>query len=60
MRKILLFIGIIVILIGLIPLMSYALDYTELSSYGKGYVWGKIIIVFFGALMIIFSRRLKK
>jgi len=59
MKKFLLIIGILIVIFGLFPLMRYALDYTELSNYGKGFIWGKVIIVLVGTILITISRRLK-
>ena len=60
MKKVLLIAGIIILALGVIPLMQYALDYNDLSNYGKGYVWGKIFIILLGTFLIFMSRRLKK
>lgn len=60
MKKVIFFVGIILILVGVFPLMKYALDYSELSSYGKGKIWGNILFVAIGILLIFISRRPKK
>jgi len=60
MKKVLLIAGIIILVLGIIPLMQYALDYNDLSNYGKGYIWGKLLITLIGTFLIIISRRIKK
>jgi multisubunit Na+/H+ antiporter MnhG subunit len=60
MKKVLFIAGIIILALGVIPLMQYALDYNDLSNYGKGYIWGKIFIILLGTFLIFMSRRLKK
>ena len=60
MKKILLSVGVIICFIGIIPLFQYIFDYTELSDYGKGFVWGKVVIIGIGISLIIISRRINK
>lgn len=60
MRKVLLAIGIILCLIGVFPLFQYIFDYTELSDYGKGFVWGKAVILLIGISLIVISRKINK
>jgi hypothetical protein len=60
MKKVLLIAGIIILALGTIPLMQYALDYNQLSNYGKGYIWGKLLIIALGIFLIMISRRLKR
>ena len=59
MQKALLYIGIVLCLIGIFPFLQYLLDYKQLSDYGKGFIWGKALIVFVGIFLIILSRRKK-
>jgi len=60
MKKVLLYAGIIVCLVGLIPLVRYVFDYSQLSNYGKGYIWGKLLIIIIGMIMVLVSLRLKR
>ena len=48
MKKLFLFIGIFIVLGSLLSLQSYITDYAVLSQYGKGYIWGKIILAIVG------------
>ena len=57
MKKILYTLGILLLLAGIIPLFQYLLDYNVLSEYGKGYVWGKIILVLGGLGLVRAARR---
>lgn len=57
MKKILYTLGILLLLAGIIPLFQYLLDYNVLSEYGKGYVWGKIILVLGGLGLVLAARR---
>lgn len=52
MKKIVLVLGILILLISFLSLRSYILDYAILTQYGKGYIWGNIILVSLGIFMI--------
>lgn len=58
MKKILNSLGILLLLAGIIPLIQYLIDYKILSEYGKGYVWGKIILVLGGVAFVLVARRI--
>lgn len=58
MKKILNSLGILLLFAGIIPLIQYLIDYKILSEYGKGYVWGKIILVLGGVASVIVARRI--
>ena len=60
MKKILLLTGVIVCLIGLLPFLRYIFDYAVLSDYGKGFIWGKLLILFIGISLIFISRNKRK
>jgi multisubunit Na+/H+ antiporter MnhG subunit len=60
MKKVLLFFGVIMCLMGIFPLIQYSLDYTKLSDYGKGFVWGKVVILLVGISLIAISRKKNK
>jgi len=60
MKKVILIIGIILFIIGMFQGSRYFLDYTELSHYGKGYVWGSAIILLLGLVFIIIGLKKKK
>ncbi|MCS6990626.1 MAG: hypothetical protein NZL95_02055 [Chitinophagales bacterium] len=60
MRGIFLLLGVILLLAGLIPLARHGLNYGQLTDYGKGYVWGKVILALIGLTLMAVSRNLKK
>ncbi len=59
MKRFLLILGIALIVFGLYPFIKYVGDFEILSSYGKGFVTGKILMVSIGVVLIFFSMRLK-
>jgi len=52
--------GAVAILIALFQGGRYIFDYNVLSSYGKGYIWGNVILFFLGIFLIIAGIRRKK
>ena len=60
MKKLLLVLGIIVVIASLIRIGQYVADYQILSDYGKGYIWGHVLTLAVGALLIFFGLRKKK
>ncbi len=60
MKKIALIIGIVLSLIGFIQGVRYFFDYNTLTQYGKGYVWGSILLFLIGILLIYIGLRKKK
>jgi len=59
MRKLLLILGIALLIFGLYPFVKYIADFDILSSYGKGFVMGKILIFLLGGFLMFFSFRMK-
>jgi len=59
MKKVLLYAGIVLCLIGIFPLIQYLLDYKQLSDYGKGFIWGKGLIILVGICLIFLSKKKK-
>lgn len=59
MKKFLLIIGIAFLIFGLYPFVKYISDFQILSSYGKGFVIGKVLILVLGCSLIYLSIRLK-
>ncbi|NLB67472.1 MAG: hypothetical protein GX798_03310 [Bacteroidales bacterium] len=60
MKKVSLILGIILALIGFFQVIRYIFEYNTLMQYGKGYVWGSIILFAIGLLLIYFGLRKKK
>ena len=54
MRTFLWIISIILVLIGGYQLTKYVKDYSILSQYGKGYIWGSGLLIILGLLIVTF------
>ncbi|MEE9374190.1 MAG: hypothetical protein V3V00_14145 [Saprospiraceae bacterium] len=57
MKKITLIFGCLLIFLPLVSLWKYAFDYVVLSQYGKGFVWGNILIFLIALLLIYIGIR---
>lgn len=57
MKRVLFYTGIVLCVLGLFPLLQYLFDYGKLSDYGKGFVWGKVLLIFLGGAMIFFGKK---
>jgi hypothetical protein len=53
MKKILVVTGILISLFGFFPLMRYVFDYNLLSAYGKGFIFGKSVLILVGISLVI-------
>jgi len=61
MKKIaLIIIGAMLSIVGCIQAFRYIFDYNTLAQYGKGYVWGSMILLLIGLVLIYFGVRKKK
>lgn len=60
MKKTAVILGVLAVLLSLFQGGRYIFDYYELSEYGKGFIWGNIILFVAGVLLIITGRRKKK
>lgn len=60
MKRIALVAGIILTLVSLISILQYAPDYAQLSTYGKGFIWGKLLLLALGIGLIVFGGRKQK
>jgi hypothetical protein len=54
-RKIFFFFGLIISLAALYQLFPLLGEYGALADYGKGYVWGNLVILGIGAVIMAFS-----
>lgn len=59
-KKLLLIFGIIACVFALVPLLQYIFDYGRLSEYGRGFIWGKALLLIIGAVLIAASRYKRK
>lgn len=60
MKKILLILGIMLVLASLFSIGQYVGDYKVLSEYGKGFIWGKILLLTIGAALIFVALKRKR
>ena len=61
MKKNILFVlGILLVLYSLATVSQYIGDYSILTEYGKGFVFGKIILFAIGIILIAFGVKKKK
>ena len=59
MKFLLLLVGALMVLIGIIKGANYAADYAVLTPYGKGIVWGSLVLVVLGSTIIFLGLRRK-
>lgn len=55
-----LILGIVLCLFALFALLQYVFDYRELSDYGKGFIWGKLLMLLLGIAFIVIGRKKPK
>jgi uncharacterized membrane protein len=55
MKYVLYIIGFILVLVAINGLMKYASDYSVLTDFGKGYIWGNVILLGVGAGILVFA-----
>ncbi len=61
MKVLFLIIGIVFLFLGIMQSYQYIFDYSLLNEYGKGYIWGNIILVVLGIIFIgIYIKKRKK
>ncbi len=59
MKIFLLILGIVLGVLGSIQTFKYITDYSVLTQYGKGFIWGSIILIIVGVALIYLSFRKK-
>jgi uncharacterized protein (DUF58 family) len=60
MKYILLVIGAVLVIATLISIIQYLPDYSKLSTYGRGYLWGKLFVLSLGGVIIYAGLKIKK
>ena len=60
MKKILIIAGGVLVFLSVIPIIQFVFYYNELSDYGKGYIWGNIILFLLGSLFLYMGIKKKR
>jgi len=60
MKKIMLIVGCLLILLASYQGGRYIFDYNILSEYGKGFIWGNIIILLTGISLVYLGIKKKR
>ena len=60
MKTLLKITGAVMLLLGLLQSTRYLFNYNALTVYGKGYVWGSVILTATGTLLICMGLTKKK
>jgi membrane protein DedA with SNARE-associated domain len=60
MRTFLIILGSFISIASLFALGKYAVDFAELSHYGKGYVIGQAVLLILGVALIYIGAKKKK
>lgn len=55
MKKVAAISGVIVFLIGSFNVIKYLSSYNELAPYGRGYVWGNVILIIVGLALTYYG-----
>lgn len=56
-KEVLFYVSLVICVLSSFKLLSYIADYQKLSDYGKGYIWGNLILLFLGIFGIYFSKK---
>jgi len=60
MKNILLVVGVFLLFVSIYSLTRYFSDYSKLSEYGKGYVWGNFLLLALGILSFLIYLKKRK
>jgi hypothetical membrane protein len=60
MKTILIIAGGILVFLSVIPIIQFVFDYNELSDYGKGYIWGNVLLFLLGSLLLFMGIKKKR
>ncbi len=60
MRIVIRILGALLLLLGAYQTLLYIRDYDVITQYGKGYVWGSVIMTLAGGALVIMSFRKKR
>ena len=57
MKTIAKIIGALLLLVGLLQTLKYVMSYSTLTPYGRGFVWGSVLLILFGGLLLFWGFR---
>jgi hypothetical protein len=57
MKTIAKIVGTLLFLVGLLQTFKYVMSYSTLTAYGKGFVWGSVLLILFGGLLLFWGFR---
>jgi hypothetical protein len=60
MKYFLLSLGFLLIFISALNLFKYLSDYFIITDYGKGFIWGNILLLIIGILIFIWGLKKRK
>ncbi|MBU1368352.1 MAG: hypothetical protein KJ578_12945 [Bacteroidetes bacterium] len=60
MKRILIIAGGILVFLSVVPLIQFVFDYNELSDYGRGYIWGNVLLLLIGSLLLFAGIKKKR
>lgn len=60
MRVFIFILGLLLTASSLFFLLQYGLNYGQFSEYGKGFFWGKVVMMLAGVGLLLASRRRRK
>lgn len=60
MKYTLLIIGAFLVVAAIVSILQYLPDYSKLSQYGRGYLWGKLLVLSLGMGIIYAGLKIKK
>jgi len=60
MKTILIIAGGIIVFLSVVPIIQFVFDYNELSEYGKGYIWGNILLFLLGCVLLFVGIKKKR
>ncbi|MCS6917554.1 MAG: hypothetical protein RMK52_09045 [Chitinophagales bacterium] len=52
--------GVLLLFAGGIPLLMHSAHYMQLTPYGRGYLWGKFLMLAAGIVLLIVSWRSRR
>lgn len=59
LRIVLIIIGCLLFVLGAVQGLPHIPDYGKLTDYGKGYVWGSVLLMVIGLLISVFFLKRK-